>query len=218
MEEEIEFCVKVRQLCRKFNILYIADEVRMGSCKTGKTLSSDWMGPENKPDMIAMGKSISSGAYPASFVLGPDEVMKRVKPYHSLSTFAATPMACAVVNASLDVWEQEGLEQRARDIHLKWTAEIASWSFPYLQYATAFGADMNLFFDETYAQREENITPRRFTLLCASKGLHVYPAPGGRVRLGVALTISDEDLYRGFAILKASLEELPLYGNIELDE
>ncbi|KAH6988344.1 ornithine aminotransferase [Ilyonectria destructans] len=218
MDEEIDFCVKVRQLCKKYNILYIADEVRMGSCKTGKVLSSDWLGPENKPDIIVMGKSISGGAYPALFVLGPEEVMANFKPYHSLSTYSMTSMACAVVQASLDVWEQENLTRRARDIHAEWAKEISSWKFPYLKYATAFGADMNLFLDEEYADREEKITPRRFMLLCASKGLLVYPAPGGRVRMGVAMTISDGDLRKGFSIVKEALEELPLYGEIELDE
>ncbi|KAF4992026.1 hypothetical protein FDECE_13833 [Fusarium decemcellulare] len=218
MQEEIDFCVKVRQLCKKYNILYIADEVRMGACKTGKTLSSDWFGPGNKPDLIVMGKSISGGAYPASFVLGPDEVMTNFKPYHSLSTFSMTSMACAVVQASLDVWEEEDLPQKGLDIHAKWTKEISTWNFPYLKYATAFGADMNLFFDEEYATREENITPRRFMLLCASKGLLVYPAPGGRVRMGTQLTINEEDLRQGFKIIKEALEELPLYGDIELDE
>ncbi|KAJ4172920.1 hypothetical protein NW754_003125 [Fusarium falciforme] len=218
MQDEIDFCIKVRQLCKKYNILYIADEVRMGSCKTGKTLCSDWLGPENKPDLIIMGKSISSGAYPTSFVLGYDEVMTNFKPYHSLSTFAMSSMACAVVNASLDVWEQLKLDQRAQEIHDKWVKETSTWKFPYLKYASAFGADMNLFFDEAYAQRDEKITPRRFTLLCATKGLLVYPAPGGRVRMGVSLTISDANLYKGFKIVREALEELPLYGEIELDQ
>jgi ornithine--oxo-acid transaminase len=221
MEEEISFCVEVRILCKTYNILYIADEVRMGACKTGKTLSSDWFGPEHKPDMITMGKSISGGAYPASFVLGPDSVMNRVQPYDTLSTFAGTAMACAVVNASLDVWEEEHLEEKASAIHEKWTREVASWDrakIPYLKLATAFGADMNLFFDTAYESRVERVTPRRFSLLCASRGLHVYPGLNGRVRLGVALTISDEDLYKGFTILRQALEELPLYGDIELDE
>ncbi|KAF9873935.1 hypothetical protein CkaCkLH20_08669 [Colletotrichum karsti] len=218
MEEEIEFCIQVRQLCKKYNILYIADEVRMGACKTGKTLSSDWLGPENKPDMIVMGKSISGGAYPASFVLGSDEVLTNVKPYHSLSTIASTPMACAVVEASLDIWETENLPQRALNIHKQWKKEISSWSFPYLRYATAFGADMSLFLNEEYETREEKITARRLMLLCANKGLLVYPAPRGRVRLGTALTISNEDLLEGFRILREALTELPLYGDIELDE
>jgi ornithine--oxo-acid transaminase len=218
MQEEIDFCTKVRQLCKKYNVLFIADEVRMGSCKTGKLLSSDWMGPENKPDIVAIGKSITGGAYPASFVFGSDEIMTNVKPYHSLSTYSMTSMACAVVQASLGVWEEERIEQRALDIHSKWVKETSTWRFPYLKYASAFGADINLFLDEEYENREERISPRRFSLLCVSKGLLVYPGPNGRVRLGVALTVSDNDLYEGFRILKEALEELPLYGEIEGSE
>jgi 4-aminobutyrate aminotransferase-like enzyme len=60
-EEELNFAIGVRQLCKKYNILFIADEVRMGSGKSGKFLCSDWMGPENKPDMVVMGKSITGG-------------------------------------------------------------------------------------------------------------------------------------------------------------
>ncbi|KAI9035753.1 uncharacterized protein KD926_002942 [Aspergillus affinis] len=164
---------------------------------------------------------LARGWGPASFVLGPDSVMKRVQPYHSLSTFAATAMACAVVNASLDVWEEEHLDEKARAIHEKWTREVASWErakMPYHKLATAFGADMNLFFDTAYENQVERVTPRRFSLLCASMGLHVYPGQNGRMRLGVSLTISDEDLYRGFAILRQALEELPLYGDIELGQ
>ncbi|CAG9982338.1 unnamed protein product [Clonostachys byssicola] len=218
MDEEINFCIKVRQLCKKYNILFIADEVRMGSCKTGKFLSSDWMGPENKPDMITIGKSIAGGAYPSSFVLGPNEVMNKMKPYHSVSTFSMSVMACAAVRTALRVYEEEGLADRARAIHEKWVKETSTWNFPWLRYAPAFGADLNLLLDPEYEKRPENISPRRFSLLCASKGLLVFPGPNGRVRLGVALTISDEDLLKGFQILKEALEELPLYGEIEGSE
>lgn len=74
-EEELNFAIGVRQLCKRYNILFIADEVRMGSGKTGKFLCSDWMGPENKPNMVVMGKSITGGAYPASYIFGNHEVM-----------------------------------------------------------------------------------------------------------------------------------------------
>ncbi|KAF7557738.1 hypothetical protein G7Z17_g474 [Cylindrodendrum hubeiense] len=218
MEEEINFCIEVRKLCKKYNILFIADEVRMGSCKTGRFLSSDWMGPENKPDMVTLGKSISGGAFPASFVLGPDEVMTKMKPYHSVSTFSMSSMAVAAVQAALKVYEEDNLQQRARDIHAKWAAETSTWNFPYLRYAPGFGADLNLLLDEEYQNRPENISPRRLSLLCVSKGLLVFPGANGRVRLGVALTISDEDLFQGFKILKEALDELPLYGDIEGSE
>lgn len=218
MEEEINFCIEVRKLCKRYNVLFIADEVRMGCCKTGKFLSSDWMGPENKPDMVALGKGISGGAYPASFVLGNDDIMTLIKPCQTGSTYGCTAMAVAAVRAALSVYDEEKLEERARDIHAKWVAETSTWTFPYLRYAPAFGADMNLFLNVEYQNRPENVTPRRLAMLCGSKGLLVFPGFNGRLRLGVALTISDEVLLQGFRILKEALEELPEYGEIEGSE
>lgn len=104
MEEEIEFYISVRKLCKQYNILFIADEVRVGSCKTGRFLSSDWMGPEHKPDMVTMGKSISGGVWPTSFVFGPDEVMNKMKPYQSVSTFSMSSMAVTAVTTALQVF------------------------------------------------------------------------------------------------------------------
>jgi ornithine--oxo-acid transaminase len=218
MEEEIEFCIEVRKLCKRYNILFIADEVRMGCCKTGRFLSSDWMGPENKPDLVCLGKGITGGAYPASFVLGNNEVMTLFKPCQTGSTYGCTAMAVATVRAALAVYDEEQLQKRARAIHAQWVAETSTWTMPWFRYAPAFGADMNLMLDTAYEQRPEHITPRRLSLLCASKGLLVFPGFNGRVRLGVAMTISDEDLQKGFAILKEALEEIPLYGEIEGSE
>ncbi|KAK2729519.1 hypothetical protein CKAH01_02493 [Colletotrichum kahawae] len=218
MEEEIDFCIGVRKLCKQYNILFIADEGRMGSCKTGRFLSSDWMGPEHKPDMVTMGKSISGGVWPTSFVLGPDEVMNKMKPYQSVSTFSMSSMAVTAVTTALQIYEEENLQQRAREIHAKWVSETATWKFPWLQYCPAFGADLNILFDTAYEIRPEKVTPRRFSLLCASKGLLVFPGPNGRVRLGVALTIHDADLLQGFKILREALEELPHYEYIEGSE
>ncbi|KAK1464881.1 hypothetical protein CMEL01_12236 [Colletotrichum melonis] len=93
MEEEIDFCIGVWKLCKQYNILFIADE--------------------HKPDMVTMGKSISGGVLPTSFVLGPDEVMNKMKPYHSVSTFSMSSMAVTGVTTALDIYEQENLQQRA---------------------------------------------------------------------------------------------------------
>ncbi|CAG9984523.1 unnamed protein product [Clonostachys byssicola] len=213
-DDEVNFCIKVRQLCKKHNILYIADEIRMGSCKTGKFLSSDWLGPENKPDMVTIGKSISGGAYPASFILGPDEVMGQMKPYHGIHTFAMTSMACATVLAALEVYEEEKLHERALAIQEKWVKETSTWDFPYLKYCPSYGADFSLVLDLAH----EGITSRRFCLLSASKGLLSATGPNGRVRLGASLIINDEDLLRGFQIIKETLADLPNYGQIEGSE
>lgn len=59
MDRELEFAIRVRKLCKKYNVLFISDDVRQGVGKTGRFLSSEWMGPENKPDIVTLGKSIS---------------------------------------------------------------------------------------------------------------------------------------------------------------
>ncbi|KAK1840825.1 hypothetical protein CCHR01_16534 [Colletotrichum chrysophilum] len=174
MEEEIEFCIGVRKLCKQYNILFIADEVH--------------------------------------------EVMDKMKPYQSVSTFSMSSMAVTAVTTALQIYEEENLEQRARDIHAKWVSKTSIWKFPWLRYCPAFGADLNILLDTEYETRPEKITPRRFSLLCASKGLLVFPGPHGRIRLGVALTIPDADLFQGFQVLREALEELPHYEYIEGSE
>lgn len=208
-EEELKFATEVRQICKKYNVLFISDEVRQGAGKTGKFLSSEWMGPENKPDMVTMGKSISGGAYPASFVLGSNEVMTLVKPYQSASTFAMAPQANAAVLATLEVMDEEKLIERALAIQAKWKEETSTWKIPFVHFYTSRGGDMNIILDESF----KGVTARRIARLAYQKGALMYSQPG-RVRLGVALTITDEELEKGMAILKETLEEVQEFGGI----
>ncbi|KAK7422168.1 hypothetical protein QQZ08_009636 [Neonectria magnoliae] len=208
-EEELEFAKGVRQLCKKYNVLFISDEVRQGAGKTGKFLSSEWMGPENKPDMVTMGKSISGGAYPASFVLGSNEVMTLVKPYQSASSFAMAPQANAAVLATLSVIDEENLIERALMVQAKWKEETSTWKHPFVKYITSRGGDMNIILDQSY----KGVTARRVARLAYQKGALMY-SQMDRVRLGVALTITDEELEKGMAILKETLDEICSYADI----
>jgi len=49
----------VYDICKKYNVLFLADEVRQGCGKTGKFFSYEQLGPDVKPDIVCMGKSIS---------------------------------------------------------------------------------------------------------------------------------------------------------------
>ncbi|KAL4982535.1 pyridoxal phosphate-dependent transferase [Aspergillus falconensis] len=212
-EEEIEFAIGVRQLCKKYDVLFIADEVRMGSGKTGKFLCSDWMGPENKPDMVVMGKSITGGAYPASYIFGTDKVMDLVGGYESVHTFGMAPAAVAATRATLKILDEEQLVERATWLGKIWKEETADWTtrFPWLDYVTNRGADFGL-----YLKRSDDpkVTTRRLGMLALHKGVLSYP-DGDRVRLGVALNIPESDFRRGIAILREALAKLPEYEVIE---
>ncbi|KAL2692446.1 hypothetical protein Neosp_002855 [[Neocosmospora] mangrovei] len=209
-EEELSFAIGVRKLCQKYNILFIADEVRMGCGKTGKFLCSDWMGPENKPDMVVMGKSITAGAYPASYIMGKAEVMDLIGGYEAVATFGMAPQAIAATRATLRVMDSEKLVERALWIDAVWKEETKSWNYPWVEYITNRGADLGIFLNET---EDGRITGRRFGMLCYHKGLLCYP-DGNRIRLGVALNITEQEFRKGLAILKEALEEVGEYGEI----
>lgn len=200
----------MRKLCKKYNILFIADEVRMGCGKTGRFLCSDWMGPENKPDMVIMGKSITAGAYPASYIMGKAEVMDLIGGYEAVATFGMAPQAIAATRAALSVMDSEKLVERAKWIDAVWKEETKSWKYPCVEYITNRGADLGIFLNETDDGR---ITGRKFGMLCYHKGLLCYP-DGNRIRLGVALNITEQEFRKGLAILKEALEEIGDYDEI----
>ncbi len=99
------------ELCRKNDILFIADEVQTGIGRTGKLLACDY---ENiHPDILILGKALSGGVYPVSAVLSSSEIMDVFKPGQHGSTFGGNPIAAAVAIAALQVIEEEKLTVNA---------------------------------------------------------------------------------------------------------
>ncbi|MBJ11349.1 MAG: ornithine--oxo-acid transaminase [Flavobacteriales bacterium] len=101
----------VSELCKKYNVLFIADEVQTGIGRTGKMLACDH---ENvKPDILILGKALSGGVFPVSAVLADDEIMMCIQPGEHGSTFGGNPLACKVAKAALDVIIDEELSENA---------------------------------------------------------------------------------------------------------
>jgi len=103
---------KVRELCSKYNVLMIADEVQTGIGRTGQKLACDW--EQVKPDILVLGKALSGGVLPVSAVLSSNEIMLNLKPGEHGSTFGGNPLACAVAMAALEVVETEKLAENAQ--------------------------------------------------------------------------------------------------------
>lgn len=95
------------ELCRKNNVLFIADEVQTGIGRTGKMICCDYY--DFKPDILVLGKALSGGVLPVSAVLTSNEVMLTIKPGEHGSTFGGNPLACKVAMAALKVVEEEDL-------------------------------------------------------------------------------------------------------------
>lgn len=102
---------KAKELCEKYNVLFIADEIQTGIARTGKMLAVDH---ENViADILILGKAISGGVYPVSCVLADDHIMEVIRPGQHGSTFGGNPLACAVVKAALEVVLEEKLADNA---------------------------------------------------------------------------------------------------------
>ena len=107
------FLKSASELCKKYNVLFIADEVQTGIARTGKLIACHH---ENvQPDILILGKALSGGMYPVSAVLADDEIMNVIHPGQHGSTFGGNPIACAVAVAALDVVEEEKLSERAEE-------------------------------------------------------------------------------------------------------
>jgi len=107
---------EVRDLCTKYNVLMIADEIQTGLCRTGKLFACDH---ENiKPDVLLLGKALGGGIYPVSIVISTRDIMgpEIIKPGTHGSTFGGNSLASAVAMKALDLLIDEHLSERAAEL------------------------------------------------------------------------------------------------------
>ena len=102
---------QVSQLCKKQNLLFIADEIQTGLGRTGKLFACDHEGV--RPDMVVIGKALSGGFYPVSAVLADKPLMSLFVPGEHGSTFGGNPLACSVAREALKVLVEEKLVENA---------------------------------------------------------------------------------------------------------
>jgi ornithine--oxo-acid transaminase len=118
---------QVAEICQKNNVLFIADEIQTGLCRTGKLFASQHEGV--RPDMVVIGKALSGGFYPVSAVLADQALLGLFTPGEHGSTFGGNPLAAAVARAALQVLVDEKLAERATEMgnyFMEQLAEIPS--------------------------------------------------------------------------------------------
>lgn len=98
-------------ICKKHNVLFMADEVQTGIARTGKLLACDHEGV--RPDILILGKALSGGVLPVSAVLADDEIMLTIQPGEHGSTFGGFCLAGRVAVAALEVVKEEKLAEKA---------------------------------------------------------------------------------------------------------
>jgi len=104
---------KAAEICKRSNVLFIADEIQTGLGRVGKLFACEYEGV--RPDMVVIGKSLGGGCYPVSAVVADREILGVFKPGEHGSTFGGNPLGCAVARESLRVIREEKLVENAAE-------------------------------------------------------------------------------------------------------
>ena len=105
---------KAYDICKKNNVLFIADEIQTGLGRTGKLFAFEYDGI--RPDVVIIGKALSGGCYPVSAVLSNKEILGVFKPGDHGSTFGGNPLGAAIARESLKVLTEENLVENSYNL------------------------------------------------------------------------------------------------------
>ncbi len=125
-----EFVEGVRRLCDEHGIVLVIDEVQTGFGRTGKLWAIEHYGVE--PDLLTLAKSIAAGL-PLSAVIGKQEIMDAPPDSAIGGTYVGNPVAQAAALAVLEVFEEEGLSERAAAIGETMRTRMEAWQERYAQ-------------------------------------------------------------------------------------
>ncbi|RKN85855.1 ornithine--oxo-acid transaminase [Paenibacillus ginsengarvi] len=108
------FLREAAELCKRSHVLLLADEIQTGFGRTGKPFACDW--EQVEPDVYILGKALGGGVYPVSAVAANRDVLDVFDPGSHGSTFGGNPLACACAIAAMDVFAEERLADRSREL------------------------------------------------------------------------------------------------------
>ena len=191
----------VRNLCNKYNVLYIADEVQTGIGRTGKMLASDY--ENSKPDILILGKALSGGVFPVSAVLANDEIMMCIKPGEHGSTFGGNPLACVVAKAALEVIVEERLSENAYELGVYFREKLND----FIKTSTLVNLvrGKGLLNAIVINDSENSETAWNLCVQMKENGLLAKPTHGNIIRFAPPLTISKEQLDNCIGIIISTL-------------
>lgn len=195
------FLKNALELCKKYNVLFIADEVQTGIARTGKLIACHH--EDVQPDILILGKALSGGMYPVSAVLANDEIMNVIKPGQHGSTFGGNPIACAVAIAALDVVEEEKLSERAEELGKLFRSEIEKLieKSDLITKVRGKGLLNAILINDT----PESSTAWNLCLQLKENGLLAKPTHGNIIRLAPPLVITEEQLLHCVKIIEKTI-------------
>lgn len=192
---------RAKQYCEAANVLFIADEIQTGLCRTGKMLACDH--DNVQPDILILGKALSGGTLPVSAVLANDHIMLTIKPGEHGSTYGGNPLACRVAIESLKVLQEENMAANANAMGELLRKELVALQSPYISVVRGKGLLNAIVIDHADKNAAWNLC-----LTLKDNGLLAKPTHGDKIRFAPPLVINREQVLDCVEIIKNSLDTL----------
>jgi ornithine--oxo-acid transaminase len=189
----------VREICTKNKVLFIDDEIQTGFCRTGRRFA--WEREGARPDIMCLGKALGGGVIPISAIVADRSVMKVFTPGTHGSTFGGNPLAAAVGMASLEVLEEERLDERAEALGERFRSGLSGLSCPRLKTIRGRGLLNALVFEEGFEAWDVCLKLRDGGLL--AKQTH-----GNIIRFAPPLVITEAEMDEALGIISSTLSGL----------
>lgn len=189
---------KCYDICKKYNVLFMADEVQCGIARTGKMLACDHEGV--RPDILILGKALGGGVFPISAALADDEIMLTIKPGEHGSTFGGNPLATRVSIAALEVIKEEKLTERAEYLGNIFREEIMKIKSPMIEKVRGKGLLNAVIIKPMNGKEAWDVC-----LKMAENGVLAKPTHQHIIRFAPPLVISEEELRDAIEKIKKSI-------------
>jgi 4-aminobutyrate aminotransferase / (S)-3-amino-2-methylpropionate transaminase / 5-aminovalerate transaminase len=204
------FLKAIREICDEHGMLMIVDEVQSGFGRTGKMFAIEHSGVE--PDIITMAKSMADGM-PISAVVGTDKHMDASGGNSLGGTYTGSPVSCAAALAVIEAFEEENILAKSQALGDTLAKRFAAWqqAFDCVDNGRNLGAmaAFDLVADKANHTPDADLAAalckkaREKGLILLSCGIY-----GNSIRFLMPVTIEDQVLEEGLAIVEASLKEL----------
>jgi len=192
---------KAAELCKKYNVLFVADEIQTGLGRTGKLLACDHEGV--RPDILVLGKALSGGVYPVSCVLADDEVMLTIKPGEHGSTYGGNPVAGRVAMEALNVLQEEKLADNALRMGEIFRKEMRSIQSEMIEIVRGKGLLNAVAIKPTQGKSAWDVC-----LAMKENGLIAKPTHENIIRFTPPLVITEDQMMEAIGIIKKTFKEL----------
>lgn len=204
------FVKGLREICDKYNILLIADEIQTGFGRTGKMFAMEHF--DVVPDLMTLSKSIAAGL-PISAVTGRAEIMDAPAPGEIGGTYGGSPLGCVAALEVISMIEEEGLLTRANLIGERITNTFSKWrdQYEFVGDVRGIGAMCALeIVKDKVTKTPDPIRAKKIIALCNQNGVAIMGAGlySNVIRILSPLVISDEQLHKGLNVIEKQLAKV----------